>query len=77
VELAFQPFAPGLKEEVRAAVDSDAEAWAIMPINPTGERFEAYWAAACSASPNERMVYAIRNIAVDRQLAGTRPTIGR
>ena len=56
----LEPFEPGLKPEVRAAIDCDPETWAIMPINPTGEGFEGYWSAACDARLDERMVYAIR-----------------
>ena len=64
--LRLQPFAPDLKEEVRAAVDCDPETWAIMPVNPMGEGFDAYWAAACGAPPGERMAYAIRRCSDDR-----------
>lgn len=58
--LQLQPFAPDLKEEVRAAVDCDPETWAIMPVNPMGDGFDLYWSAACGAPPGERMAYAIR-----------------
>ena len=40
--LRLQPFAPDLKDEVRAAVDCDPDAWAIMPINPMGDGFDVY-----------------------------------
>jgi RimJ/RimL family protein N-acetyltransferase len=64
--LRLQPFSPDLKAEVRAAVDCDPETWAIMPVNPMGEGFDAYWAAACGAPPGERMAYAIRRCSDDR-----------
>lgn len=64
--LRLQPFAPDLKAEVRAAVDCDPETWAIMPVNPMGEGFDAYWAAACGAPPGERLAYAIRRCSDDR-----------
>ena len=65
--LRLQPFAAGLKAEVRAAVDCDPETWAIMPVNPMGEEgFDTYWAAACGAPPGERMAYAIRRCSDDR-----------
>ncbi len=70
MEIAFQPlqgrfvrlepFAPGLKGEVRTAIDCDPETWAIMPVNPMGEGFESYWSAACGTRLDERMAYAIR-----------------
>ena len=58
--LRLQPFAPELKAEVRAAVDCDPDTWAIMPVNPMGDGFDAYWSAACGAPPGQRMAYAIR-----------------
>lgn len=76
MELAFQPllgrfvrlepFAPALKEEVRAAVDCDPGTWAIMAGCALGDRFEEFWAAACSAPAFERMPYAIRRLADSR-----------
>jgi N-acetyltransferase len=64
--LRLQPFAPELKAEVRAAVDCDPETWAIMPVNPMGDGFDAYWSAACGAPPGQRMAYAIRRRSDDR-----------
>jgi N-acetyltransferase len=58
--VSLEPFEERLKEEVRAAINCDPETWAIMPINPMGERFEDYWSIACGAPSNERMAYAIR-----------------
>jgi RimJ/RimL family protein N-acetyltransferase len=58
--IRLEPFEVDLKEEVRSAIDCDVEAWAIMPINPTGAGFENYWTVACGAPVNERMAYAIR-----------------
>ena len=68
--LRLEPFGPGLKEEVRAAIDSDPAAWAVMPTNPTGAGFDDYWSAACRAPPNQRLVYAIRQTS-DERLVGT------
>jgi N-acetyltransferase len=56
----LEPFAESLKEEVRAAIDCDPETWVIMPINPMGKGFDEYWRVACGASPEDRLVYAIR-----------------
>jgi len=64
--LRLQPFAPDLKAEVRAAVDCDPDTWAIMPVNPMGDGFDAYWSAACGAPPSQRMAYAIRRCSDDR-----------
>jgi RimJ/RimL family protein N-acetyltransferase len=56
----LEPFAPELKEEVRAAVDCDPGAWAIMPVNPMGHGFESFWTSTCGAPLEQRMAYAIR-----------------
>lgn len=66
----LEPFAPALKDEVRAAVDCDPETWAIMPTSPLGARFEAYWTAACAAPPTQRLPYAVRRLA-DGRVVGT------
>ena len=69
--IRMEPFEPRLKEEVRAAIDCDPQTWAIMPINPTGQGFEKYWAAACDAPRNERMTYAIRRREDARVVGGS------
>jgi RimJ/RimL family protein N-acetyltransferase len=56
----LEPLAPALKEDVRAAVDCDPEVWAIMPENPMGERFEAWWTGVLGAPRDQRLTYAIR-----------------
>jgi RimJ/RimL family protein N-acetyltransferase len=58
--VSLEPLAPALKEAVRAAVDCDPETWAIMPENPMGERFEAWWASVLGAPGGQRLTYAIR-----------------
>jgi N-acetyltransferase len=64
--LRLEPFRSDVKDEVRAAVDCDPDSWAIMPINPTGPGFDAYWSLACNAPPNQRMAYAVRRLADSR-----------
>jgi RimJ/RimL family protein N-acetyltransferase len=66
----LEPFAPELKAELRALVDSDVEAWAIMPVNPTGARFDAFFEAVCAAPPGVRLPYAIRRRS-DGRMVGT------
>jgi RimJ/RimL family protein N-acetyltransferase len=64
--VTLEPFAPALKEEVRAAIDCDPDAWAILPTNPTGERFEAWWSEVLAAPAEVCLAYAIRNQADGR-----------
>jgi N-acetyltransferase len=60
--IRLEPFEPRLKEEVRSAIACDPETWAMMPINPMGDRFDEYWCTASSASPDDRIAYAIRRL---------------
>lgn len=65
----LEPFAEALKEEVRAAVDCDPEAWAIMPVNASGQGFDDYWRAACGAPAADRLAYAVRRLS-DARIVG-------
>jgi RimJ/RimL family protein N-acetyltransferase len=56
----LEPVAPALEAEVRAAVDCDPEVWAIMPENPMGDRFAAWWSALLAGLGAQRLTYAIR-----------------
>jgi RimJ/RimL family protein N-acetyltransferase len=64
--VCLEPFAPELKEAVRSATDCDPDTWAIMPYDVMGDRFEDFWAEACSAPPSQYVRYAIRRRADDR-----------
>lgn len=66
----LEPVAPALEDEVRAAVDCDPEAWAIMPENPMGDRFEAWWASLLAALREHRSTYAVRRRG-DGRVVGT------
>lgn len=41
--LRLEPFAPDLKEEVRAAISIDEAAWSIMVSTAYGEHFDSWW----------------------------------
>lgn len=41
--LRLEPFAPELKEEVRAAISVDEAAWSIMVSTAYGEHFDSWW----------------------------------
>jgi len=62
----LEPFCEPLKEEVRAAVDCDAETWAIMPVTAMGEAFEAWWAGSLHARATDSLPYTIRRLADGR-----------
>ena len=55
----LEPFEDGLKAEVRAALDCDPEAWAIMVGSAQGEHFDGWWTAALAAMrAGTRIAYA-------------------
>ena len=57
----LEPFEDGLKAEVRAALDCDPEAWAIMVGSAQGEHFDGWWTAALAAMrAGTRIAYAVR-----------------
>lgn len=67
----LEPVAPHHREELRAAVDCDPEAWEIMSINGCGEGFEDWWGALQGETQRgERLAYVIRNLA-DGRVVGT------
>ena len=39
----LEPFSPGLKEDARAAISVDPEAWSIMVSTAYGENFDPWW----------------------------------
>jgi N-acetyltransferase len=66
----LEPITPEHREELRAAVDCDPEAWSIMLVNPVGAGFEEFWSATCGAPLSERMPYVIRRLS-DGRVVGT------
>lgn len=57
----LEPFAPGLRDELGAALDVDPESWAIQYVNGQGAAFGAWWeAATAQALRGERIAFAVR-----------------
>lgn len=67
----LEPYAPELRAEVRAALDQDAEAWAIMSVTAYGEGFETWWSTAMrDLAAGRRIPYAVRRLS-DGRVVGT------
>lgn len=67
----LEPYAGPLKEEVRAAIDIDPDAWSLFARPGHGEHFEAWWTEADRLAREERWVnYAVRRLS-DGQVVGT------
>jgi len=66
----LEPFAPALKEEVRAALDCDPDAWALVSNTSQGPAFEAGWdKALAQITRDELRPYAVRRL-VDGAVVG-------
>lgn len=67
----LEPFAPELKEEVRAAISVDPDAWAIMVSTAFGENFDPWWDGFLERSVAGRDTpYAVRR-RTDGRVVGT------
>ena len=64
----LEPFAPELKEAVRAALAGDADAWSIMVTNGGAGGFDGWWASAIAPGSPPR--FAVRRLA-DGEVVGT------
>ena len=69
--LRLEPYRPELKEEVRAAIGVDEQAWSIMVSTAYGEHFDGWWDKAVAGLEAGRDTpYAVRRKA-DGRVVGT------
>ena len=67
----LSPLTPDLRDPLRAALDTDAEAWAGMVSNGGGAGFDGWWAeAARDQAAGVRLAYAVR-LRTDGTVLGT------
>jgi len=63
----LEPYAPGLKEELRVALDCDADGWSLVSSSGQGEHFEGWWGkAGDNIAKGEWISFAIRRLADGR-----------
>lgn len=68
----LEPYAPHLKDEVRAALDCDPEAWSLFAVSGQGDAFEGWWSAAMDQTASGvRLAYAVRERAGGRVIGTT------
>ena len=69
--IRLEPVVEAMRDEMRAMVAGDPDAWAILLTNGQGDDFDGYFAAMCGpeADPN-RIAFGVRRLA-DGSLAGT------
>lgn len=57
----LEPAGPDMRDELRAALDCDPEAWAIQFANGRGDAFSGYWAGMLTPNPpGSRIAYGVR-----------------
>ena len=62
----LEPYAPGLKDELRAALDCDAEGWSLVSTSGRGEHFESWWANGLNNMASGAWIsFAIRRLIDD------------
>lgn len=67
----LEPVKPHMREEMRAALDCDPEAWAVQFANGRGDGFAGYWDAMLTPSPpGSRIGFAVR-LQSNGRLVGT------
>lgn len=63
----LEPLTEALKDEVRAALDVDPDAWDKLTLNGRGEAFEGWWRDAMGAfERGARLPFAIRRLSDGR-----------
>lgn len=67
----LEPYAPPLREEVRQALDCDAESWNLFTVSGAGEHFESWWdGALAEQAGGSRVAFAVRRLS-DGRVVGT------
>ena len=63
----LEPYAEANREEVRQALDCDAEAWHVFASSGQGEHFDAWWTSAIQQTQaGHRLAFAIRDRATGK-----------
>jgi RimJ/RimL family protein N-acetyltransferase len=66
--VSLEPYEPGIRSEVRAALDCDPEAWQLFATSGAGEHFDRWWDVHRGAG---WMAYAIRRRATGEVVGST------
>jgi RimJ/RimL family protein N-acetyltransferase len=68
----LEPYAPALREEVRAALDCDPDSWNLFSTCGRGDHFDAWWSGALDAlAEGTQIAHAVRRLADDRVVGTT------
>lgn len=68
----LEPYGPGLRDELRAALDCDAESWRLFAVSGQGEHFDSWWATSLrQMAEGTRIPFAVRERATGRVVGST------
>ncbi|MEO6340755.1 MAG: GNAT family protein [Caulobacteraceae bacterium] len=63
----LEPYAAHLKDELRAALNCDADAWSLLGTSGQGERFEDWWSSALDNMASGSWIsFAVRRLSEGR-----------
>ena len=67
----LEPYAPALREDVRRALDCDAESWNLFSACGQGEHFAGWWDSALDGqAKGSQVAHAVRRLS-DGEIVGT------
>lgn len=67
----LEPYAPPLREDLRPALDCDAESWNLFTVSGQGSHFDSWWDGALDEQARgSRVAFAVRRLA-DGKVVGT------
>lgn len=68
----LEPHGPGLREEVRAALDCDRASWDLLTVSAHGPHFDAWWEGVLDEQETgRRITFAVRRLADGRVVGST------
>jgi len=68
----LEPYADALRDDVRAALDCDPDAWQLFAVNGQGQDFDTWWRTVNALVAQEEWVaYAVRSRATDTIIGTT------
>jgi len=63
----LEPYAAALKEELRTALDCDAEGWSLVSSSGQGEHFDGWWAnGLANMAAGQWISFVVRRLSDDR-----------
>ncbi len=69
--IRLEPYSEAIREDVRAALDCDTEAWSLFALSGQGSHFEAWWTGIASQiAAGQWLAFALRDLR-SQKIVGT------